>query len=311
MSRIICVFSLCCVAACSGPAPDIREGGKTYHVYVLAGQSNMEGYAPVTELPENLTEVRPDVPIFMGNMPYDHDPSGGLGLWAPLSPGFGKEFRSNGKENRLSGFFGPELTFAREMKRLNPELNIALIKYTRSGSSIAVGASHGGNWHPDYRGKNGLNQYDFAVQTIENALAHEDIDGDGLRDRLIPAGLLWMQGEGDALAPGPAEAYYLNLDNLIHHLRHSLQAPTLPLVIGRITDSKMNAGGPMMPHIDRVHEAQSAFVSRDTCAAYLTETEDYAHAADGWHYTADGYLRLGRAFAKHMTALPPSCRSTD
>lgn len=311
MLRIISLLSLCCIAACTSPAPDLQDGGKTYHVYVLAGQSNMEGYAPITDLPEELTEVRPDFPIFMGNMPYDHDRTGGRGLWAPLSPGFGKEFGSNGKENRLSKFFGPELTFAREMKRLRPEQNVALIKYARSGASIAVGASHGGNWQPDYRGKNGLNQYDFAVQTIETAFAQGDIDGDGLRDQLIPAGLLWMQGEGDALASAPAEAYYLNLNNLIHHLRQTLRAPTLPLVIGKITDSHMNAGGPMMPHIEQVHDAQGTFVSRDPCAAYLTETDDYAHAADGWHYTADGYLRMGRTFARLLTTLPPSCKSTD
>ncbi|MEL7030680.1 MAG: sialate O-acetylesterase [Pseudomonadota bacterium] len=306
-SRSVGLFALFGAIACTAPAPDIRDGGKTYHVYFLGGQSNMEGYASIEALPDALTDVRSDLPIFMGNMPYDHDPRGGLGLWAPLSPGFGKEFASNGKRNVLSGYFGPELTFGREMKRLNPDQNIALIKYARSGSSIAVGASHGGNWMPDYRGQNGLNQYDFAVRTIKTALAQQDIDGDGLRDQMIPAGLIWMQGEGDALGREAAEAYALNLDNLLHHLRHAFKDPTLPLIIGKITDSNMNEGSPMMPHIGRVHAAQLAFVSKDACAAYMTETDEYDHADDGWHYTADGYLRMGRAFARALTELQPSC----
>ncbi|MEM6555168.1 MAG: sialate O-acetylesterase [Pseudomonadota bacterium] len=309
--RIAPLLALWCATACTVPTPDIQDGGKTYHVYFLGGQSNMEGYGSVADLPDDLQEIRHDFPIFMGNMPYDHDRTGGLGLWAPLSPGFGKDFGSNGKRNRLSAYFGPELTFAREMKRLNPDQNIALIKYARSGSSIAVGASHGGNWQPDYRGKNGLNQYDFAIRTIRTAMAREDIDGDGLRDRLIPAGLLWMQGEGDAIAAAPADAYYLNLDHLMHHLRQTFRAPTLPLVIGKITDSNMNEGGTMMPHIERVHAAQVRLVSRDPCAVYLTETEDYAHADDGWHYTSEGYIRLGRAFAKHLNAVPPGCRDAE
>jgi len=294
-------------AACTAPTPELGDGGTTYHVYFLAGQSNMEGYAPSSQLPDDLQTVREQVPIFMGNMPDDHNPTGGRGLWAPLAPGFAREFSSNGKRNRLSDYFGPELTFADDMQRLNPDKNIAIIKYARSGSSIAIGASHGGNWQPDYLGQNGLNQYDFAVRTIETALAVEDIDGDGLRDILIPSGLVWMQGEGDALSEGAAAAYYRNLDNLMHHLRSALGEPMLPIVIGKITDSGTDESGAMMPHIDKVHAAQRKFVSRDPCAAYVTETDEYEHAQDGWHYTGDSYLRMGRAFAKFMTALTVNC----
>lgn len=310
MLRIIALFILSATAACAAPTPDVRDGGTTYHIYFLGGQSNMEGYASIQDLPDALQGVQTEIPIFMGNMPYDHDPEGGLGLWQPLSPGFGKEFGSDGKRNRLSDYFGPELTFAREMKQLNPEQNIALIKYARSGSSLAVGASHGGNWMPDYRDKNGLNQYDFAVRTINTAMAQPDIDGDGLRDRLIPAGMLWMQGEGDAIERHSAAAYYLNLDNLMHHLRHTFEDPTLPLIIGKITDSEMNDGGPMMPFIDLVHAAQRAFVAKDACAAYFTETENYTHSGDGWHYTAESYMRMGREFAGAMTELRSNCRPT-
>lgn len=301
------IIALLCVAACTAPAPELREGGKEFHVYLLAGQSNMEGYAPIEELPDGLREVRSDFPIFMGNMPYDHNRSGGRGLWASLEPGFARDFGSNGKRNHLGGYFGPELTFAREMKRLNPEQNIAIIKYARSGSSLAVGASHGGNWQPDYLGQNGLNQYDFAVRTIATALADQDIDGDGLRDTLVPAGIAWMQGEGDALNEPSASAYYINLDNLIHRLRHALGSPDLPIVVGKITDSGMNDSRQMMPFIDLVHTAQQQFVATDSCAAFLTETDNYDHASDGWHYTGDGYIRMGRAFAQSLTSLTERC----
>lgn len=306
MRNFILIFVLT-LAACVAPVETPEPGGKTYHVYFLSGQSNMEGYGSIDDLPEDLKQTQDAFPIYMGNIGYDHERGGGLGLWATLQPGFGKEFRSNGKTNRLSKFFGPEISFALEMKHLHPDQNIAIIKYAKSGAGIAPGASHGGNYLPDYRGVNGLNQYDFAVETIRGALSALDIDGDGKQDQLIPAGIAWMQGEADAQSAATAQAYYLNLHTVIHHFRYELKSPTLPVVIGKITDSLMNDGGPMMPHIDTVHAAQRRFVETDYCAIYMTQTDGYEHSTDQWHYTADAYVEMGRAFAQALSSRTQTC----
>lgn len=295
------------IAACTHPVEELRDGGKTYDVYFLAGQSNMEGYGHVEDLPPELLETLESVPIFMGNMPPDHRADGGLGVWGKLAPGFAREYGSNGKRNRLSKYFGPELSFARELQRLEPDREIAIVKYARSGSTLAVGASHGGNWQPDYLGGNGLNQFDFAMNTLERAFATDDIDGDGLRDTLRPAGIVWMQGEGDAENESSAEAYLENLTYLMYQFRRRLNAPGLAIVIGKITDSGMNETGTMMPYIEVVHTAQENFVKRDRCAAYASEIDTLEHARDGWHYTSDAYIEMGRIFAARMHALKSDC----
>ena len=48
--------------------------GKTYHVYYLGGQSNMDGYGTVNELPSDLKNRQPDVPIYHGSTAPDGGP---------------------------------------------------------------------------------------------------------------------------------------------------------------------------------------------------------------------------------------------
>ena len=62
-----------------------------------------------------------------------------------------------------------------------------------------------------------------------------DINGDGRLDRLIPSGIIWMQGESDAEHSRDAsEAYYGNLKNLIKLLRASLRNEKLPVIVVRL-----------------------------------------------------------------------------
>ena len=65
------------------------------------------------------------------------------------------------------------------------------------GSGLAPGVGLGG-WHPTEKNGQRRNQFDHAMKTLRNALADRDIDGDGVRDVLIPAGIIWMHGESDA-----------------------------------------------------------------------------------------------------------------
>ena len=62
---------------------------------------------------------------------------------------------------------------------------IALVKYSRGGTSLLEGASGYGNWEPDSELGGGINQYDHALATLRNALSHADIDGDGDLDAWV------------------------------------------------------------------------------------------------------------------------------
>ncbi len=273
---------------------------KDYHVYYLGGQSNMDGYGKVGELPEDLKAGVPGVWIFHGNMGRDGKPPAGQGKWSELKPGHGRSFGSDGKKNKYSDRFGVELTFARRLKELYPDRNVALIKYSRGGTSISAKASAAkrfGCWEPDWEGGagagKGVNQYDHFLATLKHARAVEDVDGDGEKDRLIPSGLVWMQGESDAQQKEVADLYEANLGKLMGLLAKDLGDEKQRVVIGRITDWKVWTHGAI------VRAAQAAFVNKHPNAALVTSTDDYGNS-DPWHYDTAGYLDLGKRFADAM-----------
>lgn len=293
----------------------------TYYVYYLGGQSNMDGYGAVAELPEALNIPIDGVYIFHGNQGLDRAPGrapqsaagspGGSGLWTQLRPGHGADFTSDGKTNTYGSLFGVELTFALGLQSLHPDRKIALIKYSRGGTSISsesdVALMDGaGCWastdaNPAVSGKE-HNQFDHFLTTLQNAFADRDVDGDGKLDTLIPAGIVWMQGESDAGTTDVANDYLSNLTNLVNLMRAALRVDDLPIVIGRISDSGLGQAGKVWPHGEIVRAAQAKFCEQDEHAALVTSTDEYGYS-DPYHYDTDGFLDLGERFADKMVKL--------
>ncbi len=277
-----------------------------FHVYYLGGQSNMDGFGKIEELPDELRQPVDGVWIFHGSYKFDDAPATGDGKWSVLQPGHGTGFTSDGEANSYTQGFGPELTFGREMQALYPERRIALIKYSLGGTALEEGTPAYGTWAPDYRD---INQYDHALATIARAHAVRDIDGDGEDDVLVPAGIVWMQGEADAYQSYDAAlAYEANLKRLMDLLRAAMRMDDLPLVIGRITDSGRAEDGNVMDHIKIVQEAQRRFVEKDSCAAYSTVTDGQSYPPDdAWHYESPAYIDMGIDFARQLKALDGQC----
>jgi hypothetical protein len=282
--------------------------GKTYRVYYLGGQSNMDGYGWVKELPEELTEPVEGVMIFHGNTSPDGTETDGKGLWSVLQPGHGVGFSSDSEKNEYSERFGVEITYARRIRELRPGQDIALIKYSRGGTSIHEDAAgRFGCWEPDFLGGEGkgrgINQYDHFLATIRNAFSVKDIDGDGTEDRLIPAGIVWMQGESDAAHTlEVAESYQANLKRLMDLIRAALRTDDLPVVIGRISDSRQDPSGKVWEYGDVLRASQAAYAESDEGAALVTSTDGYGYS-DKWHYDTAGYLDLGKRFAEAMSEM--------
>ncbi len=275
------------------------SGGTAYRVYFLGGQSNMDGYGYVSELPDEMNAPVSGVRIFHGNPVPDDSSSGGLGIWTELRPGHGVGFSSDGMANSYSERFGVEQTFALHLRELEPDADIAIVKYSRGGTSIdAEAAGQYGSWDPDYGDGDGLNQYDHFLATLHNAVATTDIDGDGRDDTLIPAGIVWMQGESDAAYTADiARRYQENLTQLMGLIREAFGVENMPVVIGRISDSGQDEeDGMVWDHMDILHAAQEAFVEGDLAAALVTSTDGYSYS-DPAHYDTEGYIDLGRKFA--------------
>ena len=279
---------------------------KVYNLYYLGGQSNMDGQGLNKDLPDNLRKPMKNVMIFHGNPAPDMSENGGVGIWAPLQPGHGcGDFSTDGQKNNYTDCFGVELSFAAELLKENPQQDIAIIKYSRGGTTLALnGAKFFGCWYPDYNIENRLNQYDYFLETVKNACAIRDIDGDGEEDILIPKGIIWMQGESDAVQTKiMAQSYTKNLKRLMDLIRAAFRENDLPVVIGRISDSGVKKGKePVMNYGDIVRRCQEEYVKDDYFAALVKATDNYDYI-DDWHYTSENYIDLGKEFAKAVLKL--------
>ena len=281
------------------------ENQEVWKVYYLGGQSNMTGYGYTKQLPAHLKSPLSNIMIYDGKRVNGDNE--GAGIWEELQPGHGRNFETDGRVNYLSNRFGPELSFADTLGKNGDR--IALIKYSYRGSSLHEGASSLGSWDPDASRNN---HYDNALATITNALKVDDINGDGRADKLVPAGIIWMQGEADAYHSNEsAQQYQANLERLIMLLRRKLQQDNLPVVIGKINDSHMMPdGSATQPYIGLVHAAQENVTNNDECAIYVHETDSYSFSKDAWHYTSDGYVKMGTAFAKAVMQLEKPCEKS-
>lgn len=279
-----------------------------FDLYYLGGQSNMDGYGTNGDLPDELNATFENTWIFHGNTEADSKPVDGRGIWEQLKPGHGVGFKSDGKVNQLSNRFGVELSFARALQKKSPNRKVAIIKYSRGGTSIHQDAAgRFGCWEPDFElgegaGK-GINQYDHFLATMRYALRNTDVDGDGEPDKLVPRGIVWMQGESDAGSAEIAGTYEANLKRLMDLIRASLHRDDLPVVIGRISDSgKDEKDGKVWDFGDQVRAAQESFAGKDTAAAVVKSTDKYGYS-DPWHYDSAGYIDLGKEFAEAMMKL--------
>ena len=292
-------------------------GATEYDLYYLGGQSNMDGYGRVEDLPESLSGPIAGAMIFHGNTARDATPVDGRGVWDELQPGHGVGYSSDGATSTYSNRFGIELTFVRTLQELEPGRKIAIVKYSKGGTSIdREAAGYSGCWDPGYPG---VNQFDHFLATIRNATDVVDIDGDGERDTLVPKGIVWMQGESDAgYTVEIAARYEAHLTQLMDLVRAALHADDLPVVIGRISDSGRDdyegdeKDGMIWNHGGIVRAAQASYVVSDRHAALVTTTDDYGYS-DPWHYDSAGYLDLGREFAlaMHGLQIEPSMEAAD
>jgi hypothetical protein len=232
---------------------------QTTKVFLLAGQSNMVGWCSNSDLPQELQQPRPDIQIYWG------------GVWTYLRPGLGGG----------SSYFGPEITFCRDIVDVQPGEDIVFVKYAVSGTSLW------NDWRPTY----GVQYINF-MNAVDNALLSVS------EPEIV--GMIWMQGESDAYPPHStlehAQEYQQNLTNFIQSVRVDLGIPDLPFVIGRISQSSV------WTWRDIVRQAQ-VNVSQTVLNTALFTTDDLPLKSDNMHYNASGTATLGTRFADAANAL--------
>lgn len=246
-----------------------------YDLFLLAGQSNMDGRGESEDLPEALRKPNQDALIFYRN---ERASSNG---WQPLVPGYSTPPKF--KKDLPSPVFGPEIGFVQTLQKAESGRKIALIKGSRGGSKI------GRDWDPGDAGqpKTQAPLYRDFMETIAQATKSLKEAGHTYTLR----GLLWHQGEGDAKMRG--KRYQEKLENLIARLKVDLKAPELLVVVGEVFDNGKR---------DEVRKA-----IQDTAAASetvgLVSAEGTSTWDEGTHFDAKSQLLLGHRYGEEMLRL--------
>ena len=288
-------------------------------VFILAGQSNMEGQAVVDLQGKDYNQGKGTL-VALSSDPAKKDLVAHLkgadgswrireDVWVRYQPeagnlragplGFG--FTRYGDVHH----FGPELQFGHVVAdALGGE--VLLIKTAWGGKSLYA------DFRPPSSGGETGKYYKLMIEQVRRALA--DVKKDFPKSKAVGyelAGLVWYQGWNDGCDPKNAVPQYeANLVNLIKDVRRDLEAPKLPVVIGELTGPWVKAPGEW----GQLRQAQAAAAAHAEFAGnvvfvpthdFVRKAEDSPNPGHGHHEfgNAETYLLVGDALGKGMLSL--------
>lgn len=270
-----CSIVSCCVLLFFTLVSSTHAFAEDYDIYLLAGQSNMDGRGAVSDLSEAQQLAVEGAIIYYRNMLASSEG------WKPLAPGF--SIPPKHKKGLPSPTFGPELGFASAMLKASPERKIALIKGSKGGTNLRA------DWNPGMHGdleSQGPRYRDF-FETIQMATDALRLRGDSFTIRC----LLWHQGEADSKSP--AKTYQERLENLIARVRQDVGIADLPVVVGEVYDNGKR---------DKVRAGIQA-VGKNGDRTALVTAEGLTTWDEGTHFDAASQLKLGERFADAVLAI--------
>ena len=276
--RCFCLSLIVLASKVSAGAETARGPVK---IFILAGQSNMEGKALASTLEPVIADartrdrfkhlksdgkwsVRDDVWVTFLDKQVKGS-SGDIPLHGPLSVGFGghKVVRDENKQRRPALSLGPELGFGHVVGDRYDE-QVLLIKAAWGGKSVRRDFRPPSSTPAEESLKLELERIhkknpDYTLQELKDShgkfyrkmLAEVrkvtgDIgkyfpDYDASRGHEI-VGLVWFQGWNDGVGRGNPD-YPEQMAHLIRDLRKDLKTPNLPVVIGQLGTDGPDAGG--------------------------------------------------------------------
>jgi Carbohydrate esterase, sialic acid-specific acetylesterase len=252
------------------------EPGKKIRVFLLAGQSNMEGRADGNKLTlrdrERLEKVQGRV-----QLAFNYEPIHALDAVTPPA-----EIAEIYKRDLI---FGPELFFGITLSEAWPEEKILLIKLTAGATSL-----HGA-WNPDWRGHKAAAMGEESEPKLYAALTayvKQVLSGYGDDEYEICA-MLWVQGETDAGNETAAAAYGDNLQNLVESIRHDVGREALPFLLFQVGRGEVVEG--MKRTAREVPNVTLIPQSLDPVSM------DFYQKMENGHYRYEGMKKLGHRFA--------------
>jgi hypothetical protein len=278
------LLSTLAMASCLSGRTRTTPSEKVIHVFILGGQSNMVGA-------DTRAERIDGFPPFVGagapqkDVLYRYAVEANRSTdWEPLRP--------------IQGSFGPELTFARAVKR-GLDGPIAIVKCAVGGTTLAV------NWDPDAG-----ELYGTAVRLARSALA--DLRARGYRCLLD--GFLWHQGENDMLSAAFRPLYEERLVRFIARVREDLGEPGLKFFVGEISDKGI-WGLDNRANMISIREQQLRAVARVPRTWWVPDRhlsfEVMNSGQPHYHFGTLGQLQLGEAFARAVLESAGAAKSAQ
>jgi alpha-galactosidase len=285
--------------------------GEPIKVFVLAGQSNMEGAGAIAANPKSHSKGKGSLENLV------QDPAtakrfahlvDGNGEWVErgdvwvyfgerkgrLKPGFGARKTT----------IGPELGFGTQVGDAI-EAPVVLVKTAWGGKSLVK------DFRPPSSGGETGAFFEMMLTQVDDALAELKTDLPEHADRGYEiAGFASHQGWNDGLKQPWVAEYGDNLANLIDDVRKAWKKPALPVVIG------VSGFGGRGQKIDRrlgIIAAQLGVAEREKFMGTVTsvETRDFwrtreeSPSGQGYHWNsnAESYYLIGEAMGKAMVEL--------
>jgi len=240
----------------------LPKGVERVDVYLLMGQSNMKGRGKVPKK----QKIHPRI-VHMNMVDEQW-----YGAKHPLHKA-GVPDLIDGKDN---AGVGPGLDFARELVANDDKVLVALVPCARGGSWI------------DLWGANGR-EYNKALPRAQKALS------DFPEGTARIAGVLWLQGESDAVE-NRYGAYADKLTDLVQRLRIDLNEPQLPLVACTIGTFIKPKGKYL--YVREINNDLLNLPKQVPNTACVDARDLDGHIGDFMHYNTRSQQSIGRRFAK-------------
>lgn len=242
-----------------------NDNSNPVKIFILAGQSNMDGCGLWEELPRKYQNPPENVIVWDNNNK----------LWVEL----GKTTFSIRRKLQ----FGPEMAFAHILAAAYPYNTVAIVKTSGGGTKLYS------QWVPDSV------MYRRCFQNVENA--KEQLTQEKRFYEI--SGMLWMQGESDSETLEMANAYEKNLKLMIADVRKQTKKPNLPIVMGRISSSLLKETPWVFDHTKIVQAAQENVAAQDP-HVHIINTDKLSTLEDNTHFDTKAQLKLGKQMSKIM-----------
>lgn len=314
--RVISLLALALITTIEATWAE-QVGKSPVKVFILAGQSNMQGKGSIEHLGQLVAENPTEYGHLKKNGQWIKRDDVWIKYWdkkGALTVGYGSP------DNRI----GPELGFGHIMGEALDN-QILIIKIAWGGQSLALDFRPPSSGRPTFSVNEKIQEridsgkyqvgrrFHEMIREVKTTLANlQDLFPDYNDTGYEIAGLVWFQGFNDVINDDYREEYGKNLVNFIRDVRRELETPRLPVVIGELG----MAGVQVNPRYAHKHYAIRKAQEAPSQMAEFAGTVGYARTSPfvvkegkaydgGYHYRrrADTFYKIGISFAEAMQAL--------